>query len=346
MLIKYLDRSRFAPTLFVLQSSSWLEKEFNLCPFEVINFRSFFRIGSYWQFLKFVKNLREQRIDCIQTHFIDSNIIGIVAAKLAGIPRIISSRRDQGYWHTPTTLLPIQMLNCCVSCFVANCYATAKWASETEGIPPERIKVIYNGVELDQFSHSPEFDKKIIRHNIGIPENSVVIGIVANLRPVKRIDIFLRASATVNLHLPQTIFLIVGDGEQRQELEALASKLGISDKTHFLGKRTDVPNILAAFDIAVLSSDSESFSNSIVEYLATGLPIVSTDVGGCREIIIDTVNGYLVPPANIEVMADRIIELVNSCNFEEICRVNKEKAWAIFSSEAMVASFERLFIES
>lgn len=345
MLIKHLDRTRFAPTLFVLRSSHWLESEFNLCPLEVINFRSFFSPASYIEFFRFVKKLRHKCFDCLQTYFIDSNILGITAAKLAGVSFVISSRRDQGYWHTTGKLLLFRMLNRWASVFVANCHATAKWASDVENIQQKRIKVIYNGAELEQFSISTISEKQAIRNKVGIPENVVLIGVVANLRPVKRIDNFLRAAAIVNAALPITQFVIAGDGEQRQELESLATELGIFGKTTFLGKRTDIPNILKALDIAVLSSDSESFSNAIVEYMATGLPVVATDVGGCREMIDDGTNGYVVPPSDSETMAERIIKLVNRTDLELIRQGNNEKVRNLFSCETMVKSFEQLYID-
>lgn len=345
MLIKYLDRSRFAPTLFVLHSSPWLENEFVLCPLEVIDFRSYFSLRSYWQFFRFVKILGERKYDCLQTHFIDSNILGVFAAKLAGIQLVISSRRDQGYWHTPEKLFLFKILNRWVSYFVANCHATAKWASEAEDILLERIKVIYNGIELEQFVPFTVAKKRVIRREIGFQDDDIVVGIVANLRPVKRIGIFLRAVALVSASLPEARFLIVGGGEQRLELERLAGELGISDETIFLGKRTDVPRVLAAFDMGVLSSDSESFSNAIVEYMATGLPVIATDVGGCREMIENGINGYVVPPSEPAIMAERIIELVNNHDLVQIGKNNKKKAVNLFSSEAMVDSFERLYTE-
>ena len=345
MLIKHLDRSRFEPILFVLYSSHWLRHSFNLCPLVVIDFRSLFYPSSYQHFLCFVKTLRKKQFDCIQTHFVESNIIGILAGRLAGVPCIISSRRDQGYWHTPAKIMLYKVLNHWVHYFVANCHATAKWASEIETIPRERIKIIYNGVELEQFQSVSTNDKNEIRHGLGLKQDSFVIGIVANLRPVKQVDTFLRAAALANSRLANLQFLIAGDGEQRKELENIASAAGIADKTFFMGKRTDVPKILAACDAAILSSSSESFSNSIVEYLASGLPIISTDVGGCREIIEDGVNGFIVPVADPEAMADRIIELATNKHPEMTSITNREKAERMFSRESMVSSFERLYSE-
>jgi len=345
MLIKHLDRSRFEPTLFVLRSSRWLQHDFDLCPLVVIDFRSFAHPVSYQHFLRFVTTLREKRFDCIQTHFIESNIIGIVAGRLAGVPLIISSRRDQGYWHTPAKIMLYKVLNHWVHYFVANCHATATWASEIETIPRERIKIIYNGVEIEQFQPVSASEKNEIRRELGLKEESFVVGIVANLRPVKRVDTFLRAAALANSSRADLQFLVAGDGEQRKEFENMVSEAGMADKTFFLGKRTDIPRILAACDAAILSSSSESFSNSIVEYLASGLPVISTDVGGCREIIEDGVNGFIVPVDDPEAIAGRIAELATDDHPEITKTANREKANRMFSRESMVASFERLYSE-
>jgi glycosyltransferase involved in cell wall biosynthesis len=289
--------------------------------------------------------LRKTQFDCIQTHFIDSNIIGILAGRLAGVSCIISSRRDQGYWHTPAKIMLFKVLNHWVHYFVANCHATAKWASEIETIPRERIKIIYNGAELEQFPSVTTNEKIEIRQQLGLKQDSFVVGIVANLRPVKQVDTFLRAAALADSRLANLQFLVAGDGEQRKELENTASEGGIADKTFFLGKRTDIPQILAACDAAVLSSSSESFSNSIVEYLASGLAVISTDVGGCREIIEDGVNGFIVPVADPEAMATRIIELATNKHPQITSITNREKVEIMFSRESMVSSFERLYSE-
>jgi len=345
LLIKRLDLSRFEPTLFVLRSSYWLENEFDLCPLEIIDFRSFATFASYCGFYRFVKMLRNRKYGCLQTHFVESNIVGIAAAKLSGVPLIVSSRRDQGYWHTNGKLLLYKILNRWVNVFVANCHATAKWVADAEEIETKRIKVIYNGAELEQFSISTNSEKLYIRSKTNLPVDYLLIGIVANLRPVKRIDIFLQAALLLSAALPTARFVVIGDGELRQELELLATQLGIFEKTHFLGMRTDIPYILKALDIAVLSSDSESFSNSIVEYMATGLPVVATEVGGCREMIEEGVNGYLVPPSDSVAMAERIIALLTRTDREIIGQRNSIKARKLFTCEAMVSSFEQLYID-
>ena len=345
MLIKHLDRSRFAPTLFVLRSSQWLDKEFNLCPLETINFQSYFNLKSLRQFFKFVWFLRENKFDCLQTYFIDSNIIGVFAAKFAGVSLIVSSRRDQGYWHTAAKLFLFKLTNRWVHFFVANCHSTAKWGSRTEAIQPDRMKIIYNGLEFEQFQILPKNKKDKTRREIGLRAESFVVCIVANLRPVKQIHIFLQSAALVKASLKNVQFLVIGEGEERRQLEVLASELGIADTTIFIGRRNDVPKLLQVCNLAVLTSSSESLSNAIIEYLASGLPVVTTDVGGCREIIEDGVNGYIVPPSDFKSMAERIIDLANTDNLATISSRNREKAKAMFSHEAMVSSYDRLYTE-
>lgn len=345
MLIKHLDRSKFEPTLFVLRSSDWLRIEFDLCPLVVIEFQSFVSLLSYLRLSCFIKTLKARRFNCIQTHFIDSNIIGVIAGRLAGVPFIISSRRDQGYWHTPAKIILYKLLNQWVNVFVANCLATATWASEKEDIPTERIKTIYNGVDLDLFQPVSPVIKEEKRKKLMLKPNTFTVGIVANLKAVKRIDIFLRAAALVNLKLTNVQFIIAGDGELRKELEIMASEIGILEKVFFLGKREDIPEILAVCDLAVLSSNSESFSNSIVEYLASGLPVITTDVGGCREIIENGVNGFIVPVSDPETIAERIIELMQNKHVNISSYKNRAKAELLFSRKSMVDSFERLYLE-
>lgn len=346
MLIKHLDRTKFVPTLFVLRSSAWLEKEFDLSELEVIGFNSFFNLTSHLRLIKFIYKLRKNCFDCIQTHFVESNIIGVIAAKLAGIRAIYSSRRDQGYWHTPGKLVLYKLLNRWIFRFVANCYSTAEWAAKVEKIALDRIEVIYNGVYLENFIKKDREMQLILRREIGFHNKNKIVAVVANLRPVKNVDIFIKAAAIVSKNIPSARFLIVGDGELRNDLEKLAIQLGVLDKIKFLGKRVDVAELLSICDIGVLSSASESFSNSIVEYMAAGLPVVATDVGGCKEIIEDGVNGFVVPAGQVEPMAEKINVLLNmpSYDLEIMSNGNLDKVKKVFSSNVMVTKFEQMYM--
>lgn len=310
LLLKHLDRTKFIPYLCVLRSSTWLREEFQFCELyeaEIPSFKSPAAIGSLYRLSQF---FREKNINIVQTHFRDGSIAGIIAARLAGVKVVIGTRRNQGYWYTPLEIQLQKLLNHGVTRFIANSESTRQWAAATEGIPAKKIHVIYNAVDLESFQNVAGCDRGAVQLELGIPLGVPVVGIVANLRPVKGIDVFLRAAALVRKQLPASHFALVGEGGERRMLESLAAELGISDAVHFAGRQTDIPRLVKAFDVAVLSSHSESFSNAVVEYLAAGLPVVCTDVGGCRECIQDGVNGFVVPVGDYQALARGILAIL------------------------------------
>jgi len=306
MLIKHLDRSRFRPYLCVLQPSEWLQQEFNLCPVFVADIHSFKSISVVRGMTGLVRFLKKEQINIVQVQFRDASIAGIIAARLSGIPAIVAARRNQGYWIRPIDRVISSVLNRFVKIFVANSFHTKKWVVEHEGISAERIKVIYNGVDLSTFQRTPVTQRKDYRIVLGIPENAPVVGIVANLRPVKAIDVFIRAAALVKKDFPHTRFLIVGEGIERNKLEHLARDLNLNGCLQFLGCREDVTALLSVFDIGVLSSSSERFSNAVVEYFSAGLDVVTTDVGGCREIIDGVGSGQVVDVGDWSALAESV----------------------------------------
>jgi glycosyltransferase involved in cell wall biosynthesis len=147
----------------------------------------------------------------------------------------------------------------------------------------------------------------------GLPPTRRYMSIVANLRnPVKDHPMFLRAAARVRAAVPDAGFAIAGEGELMESLRELADQLGIQDDVFFLGRCDRVADLLFASEIGVLSSKAEGFANAILEYMAAGLPVVATDVGGAREAIAEGETGYSMASGDDEKMAARIIELLNS----------------------------------
>ena len=123
---------------------------------------------------------------------------------------------------------------------------------------------------------------------------------------------FLRAAARVRAAVPDAAFVIAGEGELMPGLRELATELGIADDVHFIGRCDDVASLLFASHIGVLSSRAEGFANAILEYMAAGLPVVATDVGGVREAIVEGETGYIVPSGDDEQMAERIIQILSN----------------------------------
>lgn len=343
MLIRHLDRTRFQPCLCVLRSSTWLQEEFDLCPLFVAGINSFKNLRGVWGIHRLAGFLKDEGFHCVQAHFRDASIAGIIAARLAGVRMVIGTRRNQGYWMTSIELTIQRQLNRWVTGFLANSENTRQWAAHTEGISLGKIEVIHNSLEAERFFRATDEQRASFKLNIGFPSDAIVIGIVANLRPVKSVATFVRAVAAVTEKVPLVHGVIVGDGPERPALAALGAELGIQSKVRFLGSRTDIPEILSCLDIGVLSSSSESFSNAVVEYMAAGLAVVCTDVGGAREAVEDGVSGYLVEPGNPVQMADRLLGIIEQHSAASMGEYGRARVAELFGCAGIIAQYERYY---
>jgi L-malate glycosyltransferase len=189
-------------------------------------------------------------------------------------------------------------------------------------------------------------NRQLALDRFNLPRNGSrrFITILANIREVKDHATFLRAARRVHAALPETAFLLAGDGPLMGSMVALARELGLERAVFFLGRCDRVVELLQLSDVCVLSSISEGFSNSILEYMAARRPVVATGVGGIPEAVKDGETGYLVPPGDDELMAERIVSLL--CD-EEKARSMGERGRAIveerFSSACQRARTERLY---
>ena len=162
----------------------------------------------------------------------------------------------------------------------------------SEGFPARSIEVLYNGIELGPRPRPA--DRSAMRASIGVPADALVIGTVARLDPVKNLGTLLEARAILGGRFPSARVVIAGDGPERQGLVDRAHALGIGEVTHFTGYRTDVRALMAAFDVFVNCSTYEGVSLTILEAMATGLPVVAGDVGGNPEVVVNQETGFLV----------------------------------------------------
>jgi glycosyltransferase involved in cell wall biosynthesis len=184
---------------------------------------------------------------------------------------------------------------------------------DNEGIPASRVKVIYNGVDLAPY-RDPLQDRASIRQRVreefGIPESAILLAQVARLDDLKDHATALRAMARIVAAVPQAMLLIVGDGPERTKIERLVGDLGLGHCVRLVGTRGDVPDILLAADLFLLSSKSEGIPLTVIEAMAAGLPVVSTDVGGVGEIVVAGETGLLVPAGDDAALAAAAIELL------------------------------------
>jgi glycosyltransferase involved in cell wall biosynthesis len=336
-LIRHLDRNRVQPYLCLLDGEDAVSRalEPDDCPvlrLGVHRLAHFRAVPRAWRLARF---LRCQRIDLLQVYFPDSTYFGTLVGRLAGVPRIVRTRNNLGYWLTRGHRWLGRLCNVFTDATVANCAACRDAVVRDEATPAQSVVVVPNGVDLGRFAGIAP---------VGARRGPPRVGIVANLRPVKALESFVRAAAAVRRAHPDATFLIAGEGDQRPVLEGLVKELGLRDRCHLLGRVTDTPAFLESLDVAVLCSRSEGMSNSLMEYMAAGRPIVATSVGANPELIHDGVHGLLVPPGDPARLAAAIQRLLAEPDrADRLGSAARRKAEQYYSLESRARRFEEFY---
>jgi len=313
-LLQLVELARTAgllPEILVFRNTVWLTSEIAGCPVHHRNLKKLFDPKGIWELIKIARWMRRQRFDILQSFFADANVIGPALGKAAGIPYILTSRRNLNYSMTPGRLIAQRLANRMTTGIVANCEAVREAVMLSEGANPRKIHVVYNGIDLRSFTPCQTTHGQI-REELGVSPYDVLIGCVSAVRTIKGVHHFVGAAKQVLPKIPNARFCVVGDGEDLAELRKVTdADERLSGKFFWVGAREDVKPYLRAFDVAVLPSLSEGFSNSILEYMAMGLPVVATDVGGNREALEEGA-GILVPPGDEPALAQALEHLLAS----------------------------------
>jgi glycosyltransferase involved in cell wall biosynthesis len=227
---------------------------------------------------------------------------------------------------------------------VANSPAVAATLQEVDGINAGRISVIPNFVEESAFIPLSEADKRQRLTALGIPEDALVVGIVARLNPVKDHASLITAVSFLAERWPQLHLALFGDGECRSAIEAQAAHLRIAERAHFAGQQPNEPNPHHLFDISVLCSISEGFPNSIVEAMAAARPIVATHVGGNSDAVRHGETGLLVPPRSPQRLAEAIDHLLRRADLRSrMGAAAQRRARAVYHADVVMPALEALY---
>jgi L-malate glycosyltransferase len=333
-LIRNLDPDRFRPHLCTLKTSAGLYQELNIpkISLDFVGFRHHSLLRNLTSLSSFI---RRHRIRLVQTFFQDPFLLAAMVKPFNRI-KLIGSFRDLGFWRTPVETRKMRMAYPFFSGFIANSQAVKDHFVQVDGIRPGKFEVIYNGFDLE--SVHPKDPGEFGRE-------PPVVGIVANLnRPVKRVQDFIQAAAMVHRACPTARFVVVGDGHLRGLLEELGEALGLRECLTFTGRLENPLEVVRSFHVGVITSETEGFCNAIVEYMACGIPVVATAVGGNLELVADGENGFLVSPAAPQQLADKILLLIND---SQRCRMmggsNMEKIRRQFPDITMVAGHGRFY---
>ena len=305
-MIDGFDRSRVRPYLCLLNGEDAVSRSLEPedCPILRLGVRKLLHLSSIRKAWTLVRFIRNHRIDVMQAHFPDSTYFGVPAAHLAGVPRVVRTRRDLGYWMGPLDRRLGRLYNHLVDATLVNSQNVREGVLRDERPRPETVVVMENGVDLKRFESIPPLGSV---RNFGGPRR---VGLVANLHAVKDPELFVRTAALVAASHADVSFALAGEGALRPHLEGLAQELGMAESVQFFGSVNDVPAFLGGLEIAVLCSRSEGLSNALLEYMAAGRAIVATAVGGNVELIEDGVHGLLVPPGDPVRLAAAIDRLL------------------------------------
>lgn len=260
--------------------------------------------------------LRQLQADVVHTFLFDAEFFGRLAGRLAGVPAIIGSERNCHYVPPKRHLWAYRLTRSCNDLIIANSHAGAAFNSRTFQVPTAKYRVVHNGVDTSRFHPR---DATALREELQIPIGCRVVGMFASFKPQKNHPFLLRAARTVLNRIPSVRFLFVGDElykgmsdsvPYKKEVEALVDQLGLRSSCLFLGNRADVENYYPVCDLTVLPSLSEGTPNVALESMASGVPVVASDVSDNAQIIPDGAVGYIVPLNKETLLADRILHLL------------------------------------
>jgi len=286
--------------------------------------------------LKLYRLLRDQKVDIIQIHGAYSLLNCFLSAKLAGIKIVYTEHAKQTISEHSLARFAAKFFSYGTKKVVCVSENLRTFFLEKLGVADARIQVIHNGIDVDRF----QMDQLSFSEN----RSKQVIGCIARLTEAKDHANLLEAFSLIVRKFKRVRLVLVGEGEMRRDIERKIDALGLSATVELLGNRNDIPDLLAGMDIFVLPSKREGFPVSILEAMAAGRPVVSTDVGGVSEVIVSGENGIIVPPANAEALADALLKLLNA---PDMCRVMGSEGQLTvrtsFSVESMMNSYSSLF---
>lgn len=346
-LVRGLDKGQFRPIVAPLYSGGALDAEFRAVPgVEVVDLhrRGKFDPSPLWRIAAL---LRRRRVAIVQPFLSPATFFGLLPALLVGAPvKVVTERcgvrRARGFGYKMYRTIE-DWLSRYADIIVPNSMAGQDLLVE-RGLPSSKMRVIYNGINSERL----KVDQGLAAHyraQLNVPHDGAVVGILASLTAPKGHDTLLYALALLRERRPGLRCAIVGDGALRVRLEALADDLGLAQQVRFFGYQRGVANFLGMCDVVVSASrDNEGCSNSILEAMALGVPVIATDLGGNRELVENLQTGFLIPVGDHRALAQAVERVLDD---PVRTRVIAERARAMvgagFGLARMVSDYEELY---
>ena len=349
-LAKHMDRRKFKVIVCSISNDVQLKPELEKAGIQVIVLDKRFR-----QFVSIIYDVRKlligHKIHIIYPFLFEANIIARIAGRLAKTPVVISSERSSFYKSSFNELLVERLTAKFYDLVIANSYAGKRFLAETRGISKEKIKVVWNGFDFKLYETSSSNNNNNLKKEFGIPDDALIVGIIARFKPDKNYEMFFDVAKAVIEKYPNVYFLSVGDISYGQDdyykkLMIYFNNMEIKERFVFAGRRLDIPAILKILDISLLTSWREGFPNAVIESMAGGVPVIVSDVGDNSMIVEDGVNGFKVPVNDVNAMVKNIGILIEDISLRiEMGKKNKGEAVNLFAVEKMVKNTESVLLE-
>lgn len=310
LLIDQLLAAGFDVQAIVLADSAWLSAHKLDCPLTLVGSASIKQPKTWIRLYKLARAFRQEGFCLAHIFFNDASVVCPPMFKLAGIKTIIS-RRDMGFWYNKMYRFLLPITGRCVDLVISNSKAVSEITGEVEKIPSVKRVVIYNG-----YNRAPNHLSVVPELQYLRERGAVLFGLVANIRPIKRMQDAVIALAALEANFQCAHLVIIGAGDA-EPLRLLASSLGVGERVHFLGGRADIPDCLQYFSAGLLCSESEGFSNAIVEYQFAGLPVICTRTGGNPEAVEQNETGWLYEVGDTHGLSKAFASLLGDMNAAE-----------------------------
>lgn len=315
------------------------------CPLHVFPMKRTYDLKAVRMAARLAKLIRSERVDIVHTFFESSDIWGGLITRMFTGARLVSSRRDMGILRSTKHKLAYRMLASFPDKVLTVSDQVRRFCIATDGIAPEKVKTVYNSVEVPSRPNASERVGQ--RSRLGFAQDAQVVITVANIRRIKGLDVLLRAAEKVCHEHSRAVFLIVGcvlEQDHFKELRQLTQRLEIDDRVRFVGEQKTINLLLQMSDVFVLPSRSEGFSNALLEAMACELPCVATNVGGNAEAIEDGLNGDIVEHDNADALAKAISALLGDpARRKQMGRAARRTVELRFTPQRMISDLVEVY---
>lgn len=341
-IIQKLDLKTFVPVVISLYNDCTLYKDFKKTGARIFCL-NYSKKYSPFIILKLLRIMRFEKPDIVHTHLPHATIWGRIAARLSGIKTVFSTEHNLSVWKRKRFFFYLLYKVTCKWNFkiIAVSKAIKKKIAKEFSVPEQKIVVVYNGIDTIEYDDSIKCPEDLIKLT------RPIIGTVGRLHKIKGHSYLVKAFSKVVQQYPTAHLLIVGDGDQRQNLEKQIIELELNNSVHLLGSRSDVRAILQLIDIFVFPSLEEGLGIALIEACAAGKPYVATNVGGIPEIIKDGENGFLVSPSDSVALGEKIIQLLKDKEqYKKLASYNQQVIKRKFNIHDKVKTLEQLYLQS